>query len=182
MVWQISYPSKCGGYVHRSSTLNEGACEESRLHHSPQLLSPQIHKPNEIACPEGIYMGLKSLYCTRQQQQHRSDLYLCAYTLQVFAQLIKTQWAPVSVLQRSVRALIMRGKNSSYLSFHVWLSSLIYTELLIHYECTNQLWMQLVMFSGQCWCRIQPFHLSSLLQFSRGFVPRRGCVFNTQLY
>lgn len=49
------------------------------------------------------------------------------------------------------------GKNSSYLSFHVWLSSLIYTELLINYECMNQLWMQLVVFSGQCWCWIQSF-------------------------
>lgn len=31
MVQQISYPSKCGCYVQRSSTFNEGAREESRL-------------------------------------------------------------------------------------------------------------------------------------------------------
>lgn len=144
MVQQNSYPSKCG-YVHRSSTLNESAWEESWLHHSTVFLSPEIYKPNEITCPEGIYMGHKSFYCTRPQQQHISDLYLRAYTLQFFTLLRKnTKGSCQFAAKISQSSDYFRGnKNSSYLSFHPdFLLSFIQNFqsimiVYINYECPS---------------------------------------------
>lgn len=111
------------------------SCEESWLHHSPLFPSPEIHKPNEITYPEGLYLGSESLLHWATETTWISSISVCIlYALWV----LTISWKQ-SMQQGLMRPLTLKRHNSSYLLFYKT-ASLIYTQLnmniLILYKCS----------------------------------------------